>query len=55
MSENSGPPAGPARGWRPAGRESVGVSEFVGVLREDEERVAGRSRSPRPPTQAAIR
>jgi len=33
------------RGWRPAGRESVGVSEFVGVLREDEERVAGRSRS----------
>jgi hypothetical protein len=33
----------------------VGVSEFVGVLREDEERVAGRSRSPQPPTQAAIR
>ena len=32
-----------------------GVSEFVGVLREDEERVAGRSRSPMPPTQAAIR
>jgi hypothetical protein len=34
---------------------SEGVSEFVGVLREDEERVAGRSRSPRPPTQSAIR
>ena len=33
----------------------MGVSEFVGVLREDEERVAGRSRSPQPPTQAAIR
>ena len=31
------------------------MSEFVGVLREDEERVAGRTRSPRPPTQTAIR
>jgi hypothetical protein len=38
-----------------AGRVGEGVSEFVGVLRDDEERVAGRSRSPMPPTQAAIR
>jgi 2,3-bisphosphoglycerate-dependent phosphoglycerate mutase len=43
------------RGSRAAARVGEGVSEFVGVLREDEERVAGRSRSPRPPTQAAIR
>jgi hypothetical protein len=42
-------------GPRVAGRVGEGVSEFVGVLREDEERVAGRSRSPMPPTQAAIR
>ncbi|MGB8298162.1 MAG: hypothetical protein WCG85_22300 [Polyangia bacterium] len=34
---------------------SEGVSEFVGVLREDEERIAGRSRSRQPPTQVACR
>jgi hypothetical protein len=45
---------GPASGWRVAGRESEGVSEFVGVLRA-EERLTDRTRSRRSPTQAAIR
>ena len=42
-------------GGRRAGRVCESVSEFVGVLREDGRRVACRSRTRKPPTQAAFR